>query len=59
VAGMEQDEKLTERIIVPLAPSMVDDIKTYWHEHRFDSRADAIRHLLAFALAKSPSPKKK
>jgi Arc/MetJ-type ribon-helix-helix transcriptional regulator len=56
---MEQDEKLTERIIVPLAPSMVDDIKTYWHEHRFDSRADAIRHLLAFALAKSPSPKKK
>jgi Arc/MetJ-type ribon-helix-helix transcriptional regulator len=56
---MEKETKPYERIIVPMPSPLVDAIKDYWHEHRFDSRSEAIRHLLEFALAKAPAPKKK
>jgi Arc/MetJ-type ribon-helix-helix transcriptional regulator len=50
-------EPTSERIIIPLTPSMVEAIKDYWHEHRFDSRSEAIRRLLEYALEKQPPPK--
>jgi Arc/MetJ-type ribon-helix-helix transcriptional regulator len=56
---MDQTEKFDERVIIPMQTSMVEAIKEYWHEHRFDSRSEAIRYLLEFALAKAPHPKKK
>jgi Arc/MetJ-type ribon-helix-helix transcriptional regulator len=51
---MAATEPLSERIIVPVSPSMVEAIKDYWHELRFDSRAEAVRHLLQYALEKRP-----
>jgi Arc/MetJ-type ribon-helix-helix transcriptional regulator len=56
---MERHEPTSERIIIPLTPSMVEAIKTYWHKHQFDSRAEAIRALLEFALEKQPRKRQK
>jgi len=36
----------TERVIVPVPLSLLDEIKEYWHEHRLTSKSEAIRQLI-------------
>jgi hypothetical protein len=45
-----EDEMKTERVIVPVPLSMLDDIKEYWHEHRLNSKSEAIRRLIEAGL---------
>ena len=41
---------MTVRKIVMVAPTFAKAIKTYRHEHEFDSEADAIRALILLGL---------
>jgi metal-responsive CopG/Arc/MetJ family transcriptional regulator len=43
-------EPISERIIIPMPPSLVKAIDDYRYEHRIPSRAEAIRFLLERAL---------
>lgn len=47
----DTDEKLTERVIVPMSPTMVEAIRDYWHDNRLDSKSEAVRQLVAAGLA--------
>ncbi len=40
----------TQLVNIWLSPEMVERIEQYWHEHRFRSRSEGIRALLATAL---------
>lgn len=53
-------EQLTERVIIPMTPSMVEAITEYRFMHRHESRAEAVRALVQIGLdsAKSEKPKK-
>lgn len=50
VAREEDDESLTERIIIPVSKTMATDIKTFWHERQLNSKAGAVRHLIQAGL---------
>jgi hypothetical protein len=45
-----EDEQLTERIIIPMTKRMVDDVTNYRFSHRLESRAEAVRQLIAIGL---------
>lgn len=49
-ATQDNDELLTERLILPVTKSMAAEIKRYWHEHQLDSRAEAMRTLIQIGL---------
>lgn len=44
------DEQLTERVIVPMTKTMVAAIADYRFEHRIESKAEAVRSLVAAGL---------
>ena len=54
------EEQLSERVIIPMAPSMVEAIQNYRFINRLESRAEAVRKLIEIGLAsdKSSKPKK-
>jgi len=54
-------EPVSERIIIPMAESLVKAIDDYRFTARRPSRADAIRHLIELGLeaAKREKPEKK
>jgi hypothetical protein len=47
---MSKDQNMTVRTVVPMTPEMDETIKDYWHEHRLNSKADAIRTLIEAGL---------
>jgi metal-responsive CopG/Arc/MetJ family transcriptional regulator len=54
------EEHMTERIIIPVTPSMAEEIKEYWHARRLNSKSEAVRMLIRSGLdaeAKKPKPK--
>ena len=56
----KREEQLTERVIIPMAPSMVEAIQNYRFMHRLESRAEAVRKLIEIGLAtENPSKGKK
>jgi metal-responsive CopG/Arc/MetJ family transcriptional regulator len=46
----ERDETMTERIIIPVTPSMAEEIKDFWHDRRLNSKSEAIRLLIRTGL---------
>ena len=46
----EPDEHLTERVIVPVSKSMLQDITDYRFEQRIESKSEAIRKLIEAGL---------
>lgn len=46
----DDDEQMTERIIIPVTPTMSEAIKDFWHEHRLNSKSEAVRHLIQAGL---------
>ena len=44
------EEQLTERVIIPMTPAMVEAVQNYRFMHRLESRAEAIRNLIEIAL---------
>lgn len=44
------DEHMTERIIIPVTPSMAEEIKEYWHARRLNSKSEAVRMLIRVGL---------
>ena len=47
----DQPPPRNNRLIVPIAPSMVDDFDRWWRaQPGLKSRADAVRHLIQYAL---------
>lgn len=41
---------MTERIIIPVTPTMLDSIKDHWHAQRLNSKSEAVRHLIELGL---------
>lgn len=56
----ESKELLTERVLIPMSKSMVEDVQNYRFAHRLSSRAVALREMIQFAIDadKSRKPKK-
>ena len=46
----ESHEHLTERVIVPVSKSMLQDITDYRFERRIESKSEAIRKLIEAGL---------
>ena len=44
------DEHLTERVIVPVSKSMLQDITNYRFEQRIESKSEAVRKLIEAGL---------
>jgi Arc/MetJ-type ribon-helix-helix transcriptional regulator len=44
------EEHMTERIIIPVTPSMAEEIKEYWHARRLNSKSEAVRMLIRVGL---------
>jgi metal-responsive CopG/Arc/MetJ family transcriptional regulator len=40
-----------QRLIVEVAPALVERINTYWHERRLPSRTAAVRELIEAGLS--------
>ncbi|MGY4620906.1 metal-responsive CopG/Arc/MetJ family transcriptional regulator [Bradyrhizobium sp. USDA 4472] len=49
-------ETLSERIIIPMAESLVEAVDDFRFANRMPSRAEAIRHLLLAGLAAKAQP---
>lgn len=47
----EPAEALSERILLVMTKAMVEDINDYRFKHRINSRAEAVRAMIDFALA--------
>ncbi len=43
---------------IPVNKDLMDKIDNYRFEHRFDSKAEAVRFLLEWALKQNPTPQK-
>lgn len=41
---------VAERIVVPVDAEMLERIKDYWHERRFNNRSEAVRRLIQIGL---------
>jgi hypothetical protein len=48
--GQDDSEGLTERILLPITKSMLAAISDFRFEARFNTRADAMRHLIQAGL---------
>jgi hypothetical protein len=59
--GKERDdsEGLTERILLPITKSMLEAISDFRFEARFDTRAEAMRHLIQAGLDAERKSKKR
>ena len=55
-----QDDGLSQRVIIPMSPGMIEAIQEYRFMHRLESRAEAVRQLIEIGLetTKSRKPKK-
>ena len=58
VMAKDPDEHMTERIIIPVTPTMLEEIKEYWHERRLNSKSEAIRRLIEVGLETERKKKK-
>jgi metal-responsive CopG/Arc/MetJ family transcriptional regulator len=45
-----EEEPMVERIVVPLTADLSEALETYWHERRYRSKSEAVRHLLRIAF---------
>jgi hypothetical protein len=42
---------MTDRIIIPVTPTMTEQISEFWHKRRMKSKSEAVRHLIEVGLA--------
>jgi hypothetical protein len=55
----DDQEKLTERIVVPATRSLVDRIDEYWHANRLKSKSEAVRRLIEVGLDATGAERRK
>ena len=56
---MADDQKMSERIIIPMSESLVRRIEEWRYANRVPARAEAIRRLIETALSTKLPPERK